>query len=282
VPVLLVAFLPWSATLLWSAILGIKQLIRTRCTTDATCWLLCWAGFCVAFFSVAQSKLPGYILPAFPPMGLLMARSCIALAPSRRLSFRFAHFSAAAILLLAFASATTGLASRLNAGFAAEGGIVVAVFAVANLLIGFFADRLRENSRRGIFAAAAVLPIVAALLLACQLIPFFFYYDPSGRTLARELQQQQIPADQVSVVAMKRGMQYSLSFYMHEEIKSFNNNSTAGGYLLTGGKNCEPFARPRFSCQRVSFDENDATGELLFRLIPLDSAAELPVDRQVR
>jgi hypothetical protein len=32
-----------------------------------TIFLLCWSVFCVAFFTVSRSKLPGYILPAVPP-----------------------------------------------------------------------------------------------------------------------------------------------------------------------------------------------------------------------
>jgi 4-amino-4-deoxy-L-arabinose transferase-like glycosyltransferase len=74
VPVLLVAFLPWIAIFLWSAAEGTARLWRTRCTEESTWFLIFWAGFCVVFFSVSQSKLPGYILPAFPAIGLLISR----------------------------------------------------------------------------------------------------------------------------------------------------------------------------------------------------------------
>jgi 4-amino-4-deoxy-L-arabinose transferase-like glycosyltransferase len=73
-PVLLVAFLPWTALFVWSFIEGAHRLWKTRDTDEATCLLICWATFCVIFFSVSQSKLPGYTLPALPALSLLMAR----------------------------------------------------------------------------------------------------------------------------------------------------------------------------------------------------------------
>jgi 4-amino-4-deoxy-L-arabinose transferase-like glycosyltransferase len=74
VPILLVAFLPWIAILLWSLVKGTAKLWRTRSTSASTWLFLCWAGFCLLFFSVSKSKLPGYILPAFPAIGLLISR----------------------------------------------------------------------------------------------------------------------------------------------------------------------------------------------------------------
>ncbi|MGH9744416.1 MAG: ArnT family glycosyltransferase, partial [Candidatus Acidiferrum sp.] len=64
VPVLLVALLPWTASLLWSTVQGTRELIRTRNLSVQSAYLLSWAVFCVVFFSASQSKLPGYVLPA--------------------------------------------------------------------------------------------------------------------------------------------------------------------------------------------------------------------------
>jgi hypothetical protein len=38
------------------------------------CFLICWAAVYVGFFSLAQTKLPNYILPVYPPLALLTAR----------------------------------------------------------------------------------------------------------------------------------------------------------------------------------------------------------------
>ena len=72
-PVLLVAFLPWIAILLWSLVSGAAKLWRTRDASPSTYLFLCWASFCLLFFSISKSKLPGYILPALPCVALLAA-----------------------------------------------------------------------------------------------------------------------------------------------------------------------------------------------------------------
>ena len=69
--IMLIAFLPWTALLLWALVAGASRLRRTV-PSSLTIFLLCWSIFCVAFFTVSRSKLPGYILPAVPPIGLLL------------------------------------------------------------------------------------------------------------------------------------------------------------------------------------------------------------------
>jgi 4-amino-4-deoxy-L-arabinose transferase-like glycosyltransferase len=46
---------------------------------------LAWSAFVVLFFSASGSKLPAYVLPAFPPLALVMGRY-LAQAPTRRLA----------------------------------------------------------------------------------------------------------------------------------------------------------------------------------------------------
>jgi 4-amino-4-deoxy-L-arabinose transferase-like glycosyltransferase len=44
-----------------------------------------WSAFIVAFFSASGSKLPAYILPAFPALALVLGRYLVE-APTRRLA----------------------------------------------------------------------------------------------------------------------------------------------------------------------------------------------------
>ena len=67
-PVVLVALLPWTVVFLWSSVHGAIRLFRTRFARESTWYLTCWAGFCLLFFSISRSKLPGYILPALPAL----------------------------------------------------------------------------------------------------------------------------------------------------------------------------------------------------------------------
>jgi len=65
-PIIVVGFLPWTAML--------SGAIRSawRRGHEAVIPLL-WAGLSFLFFSASQSKLPGYILPVFPALALLIA-----------------------------------------------------------------------------------------------------------------------------------------------------------------------------------------------------------------
>src|SRR5262249_20575361 len=81
--VLLIALLPWTALLLWSLISGSLRLWRTHRISGSTLLLLCWSAFTVLFFTVSNSKLPGYILPAIPAIALLVAKESCNAASSR-------------------------------------------------------------------------------------------------------------------------------------------------------------------------------------------------------
>ncbi|MBI3291331.1 MAG: glycosyltransferase family 39 protein [Elusimicrobia bacterium] len=63
VPVVLLGFFPWSCCF---PIRGLHQSPRWRG------FPLVWAGVILGFFSLSRSKLPGYVLPAFPALALLI------------------------------------------------------------------------------------------------------------------------------------------------------------------------------------------------------------------
>jgi 4-amino-4-deoxy-L-arabinose transferase-like glycosyltransferase len=74
VPVIVVAFLPWSALFpslvrhLFSYLPSVRS-IRTR----PMGFLLLWAAWCLLFFSLSRGKLPTYVMPAMPALALLIA-----------------------------------------------------------------------------------------------------------------------------------------------------------------------------------------------------------------
>lgn len=69
VPLLLIGALPWILQIPGA----IAQAWRERRREFSSGWLLvCWFGIIFAFFSVSHSKLPGYIIPIFPALALLI------------------------------------------------------------------------------------------------------------------------------------------------------------------------------------------------------------------
>ncbi|MFY9822428.1 MAG: phospholipid carrier-dependent glycosyltransferase, partial [Thermoanaerobaculia bacterium] len=70
--VLLVGLLPWSGLFPAAAALFRRAPERLRDRPHLV-FLLTWAGFVVVFFSASRSKLVPYVLPALPPLAVLMA-----------------------------------------------------------------------------------------------------------------------------------------------------------------------------------------------------------------
>lgn len=69
VPLLLIGILPW----VFQIPGAIAQAWQERQRGFSSSWLLvCWFAVIFAFFSVSQSKLPGYIIPIFPALALLI------------------------------------------------------------------------------------------------------------------------------------------------------------------------------------------------------------------
>ena len=272
-PIVLLAFLPWTAVLLWSSTCGTLRVFRERRISPSAAFFVTWSLFCLVFFSISQSKLPGYILPAIPALGLCMARVFVAMRSVYPLSLRISElFASAALLVVGSVFMLFGRASHQGSAKAIVAyGVVAALLGLANLVVGLISLPRRHDGIRAIAGGFAVLPILLLLLLCNGLLPSFFFWDPSGRTLARELQARGIPSDAVSALHMRRALQFSMNFYLHNETKSWNRDIPTAGFLVVGAHTCKPFVPTDWRCEEIPFDVG-ATGYFLYKVGPDDSA----------
>jgi len=273
VPILLIAFLPWTLALLWSILYGTFRFLPARSPSPLTLLLLCWSGFCLLFFSLSKSKLPGYILPAIPAVALLLTRSITSLAPVGERSFRWllAFFSiltcltAAGVLWFVHANALLLRSAIALISVAC----VLLLFGLANFLLG------NKGSRNSTWRFAAPLCVIPVLVLAYafhSLAAPWLRYDPSGKTLAREIQQNHIPVEQLYVQPMRRGQQFSLNYYLGRETQNWNRESPKEGYLLLRGKFCASEVKPPWTCVGNPI-ELSASGWFVYRVQRDDSAS---------
>lgn len=102
-PVLLVGILPW-ILFLWHVIADAAMSVRNKISADSPgAFFACWALFPVLFFSLSQSKLPGYILPAVPPLFILLgSRASRLIKPDSAVKNRRWTAFLAAVLLMVF------------------------------------------------------------------------------------------------------------------------------------------------------------------------------------
>jgi 4-amino-4-deoxy-L-arabinose transferase-like glycosyltransferase len=284
VPVVLVAFLPWTALLLWSVGIAASRAWPSRSVSQSVAYLLTWTLFCIAFFSISKSKLPGYILPSVPAIALLVAYSCTAVARSASKSFRFTLLAAALLLFAVFA---VGEWSALhfhqsNNRFAIAAGLIAAALATANFILAI--APLRDKTRFHLPSACCVVPILITLLLTDRLLPAVFEFDPSGRSLARELQLRRIPSENLRVYSIGRNLHYGLNFYLHQEVRDWDRNQPTDGYILTdfNSKNCGFLDLPASICEQVPFDLGYESGRFLYRVSPQLSPAHPSGSRQAQ
>ena len=239
IPVVLIAFIPWTLALLWSAVIGPLQLRKAGRYPASAIFFIAWALFCVAFFSVSKSKLPGYVLPAIPAIGLLLAQSIVASIPRHEKSFQWLLIGgallAAMLSVVAWKIHPGGLA-RINSHALLAGCWILLLLAFGNFLLA-----LGKTEGRISFdlSPLCVVPILVLLLLLPRVVRSFVPADPSGKVLARELMANKIPMDQLQVAAMPRGQQFSLNFYLHREIPAWDPQSPRVGMLLKHSNRCD-------------------------------------------
>jgi 4-amino-4-deoxy-L-arabinose transferase-like glycosyltransferase len=141
---LLAAFAPWSAFLgltVWSAV---GRRARDDRLPPAYRFLWCWLGLWLVFFSLAGTKLPNYLLPAYPALALLTARFLVrwqagAIGPGHSLM-------GVALGCLALVGVVVG------------GGLLA-----ASGVTGLVPLRGRELPELAPWAAAGLLPVAAAV-----------------------------------------------------------------------------------------------------------------------
>jgi len=180
--VLAVGFFPWTPFLAGS----ITRLLRRRggSADNARIFLWIWVALPVVFFSLSESKLPGYILPVVPALALL-----VALDWERALSDESAAKKSLRIQWLALVGSTLLMAAAVvymsRTYYASNAGLWVALPLAASILWGARESRAGRQER-------AFLSLVGGMVLAAAaaftfLSPAVEHYH-SSRGLARASQ----------------------------------------------------------------------------------------------
>ena len=277
VPVLLVAFLPWTGALLWTGQAGFVRFVKVHKCSDGMGFLLCWVSFCVVFFSFSQSKLPGYILPAVPALALILARACNSLASENAKSCG-ATLLGFSLLLFYITLAERFRLQRSRGHDSLEFAIQLILLALALpgviLSLGFL------FSRKGLVRNAAfllsLLPILLPLSGANRLASDLGIVRKSPRESAAELIAQHIPVDRLTTYNLEPSWRYGLNFYLGRELPAWSKDSATDAYVLTEIHLCINSQTAEFSC----FDESSADGLFVSHITPKTSVSSLHSSRQ--
>ena len=233
VPVALVGLLPWIVFVIASVMETIrgwkgegKAVFESKDSFDV--FLLLWFTVPIVFFSIAQSKLPGYILPALPAGALLVASfvrrhsgsgevNPSAAGPAGKIPL-FLHSLLASILLIpAILIRYLVLVQRLPWGI----GTLVACIVAMIFTIGIFLA-LRSRYGLGLLRVATLVPVVLAVGLILRQGGAALDEQDSARTIAASLAKDAPVSMPVAVFQVNRQTEYGLHFYRNQPVSNYD------------------------------------------------------------
>jgi 4-amino-4-deoxy-L-arabinose transferase-like glycosyltransferase len=235
--VFLVAIIPWLPFLI-SSISNANATPGSPNWRDAPALFIgCWSLFTVVFFSLSQSKLPGYILPAIPPAVLLLAAST-----ARRVQNKSSVLLPLVVSIglmfpvgLAIAAVQWNHAPNIDAllhsniarGFHIALGVAIVLTAV---IMGY---AFRRKLNEAIFVAASTTALL--ILLANRLILPGTDTLVSPRPAAMwAIQGHSLSAGDVVVYSLPRAYGYGLNYYFNATLTEWTPENTSAKILFVG------------------------------------------------
>jgi len=223
IPVAVLALIPWSAFAIAAFVRTVRDgwsqrrsrsVAEIKIQSGLSIFACCWLIVPVVFFSISQSKLPGYILPALPAASLLLVDYLKQHLEDERartvplwLKVIHALLASAPIvpaLLIAYLVTQHGL----------PGGrpLLIALAVACVLCAGIALTLARENGLR-LLRFVTLIPVVftvgAVLKLGSQPLDEML----SARPLAREIAAVEERPLPLAVYHVRRELEYGLTFY---------------------------------------------------------------------
>jgi 4-amino-4-deoxy-L-arabinose transferase-like glycosyltransferase len=243
-PVILLALLPWTA-LLWLVAQEGLRLSRDRSSNGSPgLFFASWAVFPVLFFSLSQSKLPGYILPSLPPLALLtsaaLVRALSRPVPSVR---RTAATVGSAIGLTWVALGLSALHSMNRLLPIPPGAIERVVIRSASVAIvgGILVAVLGLVGRRSFVLLSVLLTILSLEIAGLSVLPSLDPYV-SARWHAQFMHNDLRP-ERILTYRLKRSWTYGLAFYLGRELPEWSAADPEPALVLTTPQGLEEMIR---------------------------------------
>ncbi len=226
-PITLLALLPWTV-FLWPAFQEVLRVWREKSPVHSPgLFFGCWAVFPVLFFSFSQSKLPGYILPAVPPLALLCSIS--ALRALRRNSVRCrAVLTCIGISWLLIGLAAAYAIGKINpslTGLSRFFGGAAIVFGLLLIATSFYRTGRLVIPLCILFVAAGLE--TANLRLLPKLDSFY-----SARPHA-EFMRDDLRPDRIFTYQLPRSWDYGLAFYFRRQLPEWSPHDPDAALVLT-------------------------------------------------
>jgi 4-amino-4-deoxy-L-arabinose transferase-like glycosyltransferase len=236
-PVAALAILPWTVFTVIALVESLRGWWAERKSAarelefQFRIFAVAWFVVPIVFFSLSQSKLPGYILPAIPAAALLLGDYLLRHSEKPRAVPKW-------LVVLHALLASAPIVPALLIGYAVTqhrlpGGrpmfIAVAIAFVLCLAIAVTLVRGNLRMLRFVTLVPVVLTVAAVLKLGTTAIDLKL----SARPLAMELASVETKQLPIAVYGVQRELDYGLSFYRNQAVQHYESgNVPSGEHLL--------------------------------------------------
>jgi 4-amino-4-deoxy-L-arabinose transferase-like glycosyltransferase len=236
-PVVLIGLLPWAAFAIAAVVECLRNWLRDKSagqkSGDAfSLFLLIWLALPVLFFSLSQSKLPGYILPALPAATLLLSehlrKSVEGDKKAGPLLVGVHSILSASLLLAALLLQFIVVQHRL-----AWNRATILAFALAGVLALAIAATVRLRPGLRLLRFVTLIPVILAIAAVLRLDAHFIDERFSARPLAVSLNAIDGGSLPVAVFRVRREIEYGLHFYRNQRVARYEAGEVpAGEHIL--------------------------------------------------
>jgi 4-amino-4-deoxy-L-arabinose transferase-like glycosyltransferase len=260
-PVMVLALAPWMVFAIAGFVEAVRRWRLERKLPEAdlrygfTVFACCWLTVPVVFFSLSQSKLPGYILPAVPAGGLLLAaylrerlEQSASKTPSRLPVILHALFAAAPVvpaLLVAYLVTQR----RIPGGQPLFTALALAII----LCLGIALTLLRGGGFR-MLRFITLIPVVLIVGTVLKLGSSAIDETLSARPLAREIAAIETQPLPLAIYHVPRELEYGLTFYRNQLTLNYAwGTIPLQEHLLVAPENSQVEIAKLVAGRRVSF-----------------------------
>jgi 4-amino-4-deoxy-L-arabinose transferase-like glycosyltransferase len=258
IPVTLLGLVPWTILVIAALVASGRRPPWWLRSSDALAprqalgmFAAVWLVVPVVFFSLSQSKLPGYILPALPAGALLVTEyveRCLSAGHRPALGLIVLH------AVVASATVVPAIAYLVLEHWLGRGaGTAISLLWVALLTI---AITITLRARVGLRALRFVtlVPVVVAVAGVLRLDAPILDRRLSARPLAIELSRLETKRLPLAVLGVSREVEYGLGFYCQEPIERYElGQIPATDHLLVAREGNEAEIARQVSGRRVSY-----------------------------
>jgi 4-amino-4-deoxy-L-arabinose transferase-like glycosyltransferase len=262
-PVVLLALMPWPVFVIAAIARTVRVWRNERKSSNASpdfelqfnVFACCWLIVPLIFFSLSQSKLPGYILPTVPAGAVLLANYL-------RLHFteeKGEHVAKWMAVLHAFVAAAPIVPALLIAYLVTRHHLPTGrpmLFALAISLALCVAIALTLVSRLGLrlLRFVTLIPVLLTVAAVLKLGTTAMDQTLSARPLAMELASMEMHPLPLAVYGVPREMEYGLTFYRNRTTVRYEWGSVpAEEHLLVAPSTWKENVAKQTAGRRVSF-----------------------------